>query len=384
MDLTPDPLVDRLARAVRARLTGATGSDAVDALRELGAWTFEAPIAADGLDLGLTCGLIVCTELGQRALPEVYGPAALLIDALAAAGRAEEAKPWALDGEAPVVAGLDRWPDRPRVQARPTTAGWQLTGDLPATGLVPTTGTSGPTTMDADACLPVDVDGAPGLAVVAADVWAAALRGGAPLNQTPAVDVVTGFDLTALVTRARIRQAGYLVGLADGALAAAAQHAARRVQFGKPILEHQAVAFPLARAAVAIRATRVLAARAAWLVDTGHTAGSGSAGDPARLAATQALALAAETALSTIRQAIQTHGARGLSLDTPVHAYHLAVRQAATRLGAPSVLWREAGALRLTAQHGKEGDQHASAGGSAGGDAAGRDRSVSGGVVPVR
>jgi alkylation response protein AidB-like acyl-CoA dehydrogenase len=78
------------------------------------------------------------------------------------------------------------------------------------------------------------------------------------------------------------------------------------VQFGKPILEHQAVAFRLADAATRIDASRLLVLRAAQALDTGR---------PASAAAAMAKLYASETAMWVTWAAIQTLGGWGYSRE---------------------------------------------------------------------
>jgi short/branched chain acyl-CoA dehydrogenase len=71
----------------------------------------------------------------------------------------------------------------------------------------------------------------------------------------------------------RISVAAMGVGLAQGAYDLAAQYAAERHQFGKPIKEFQAVRFALADLATEIEAGRALLYKAAWLKDQGRDFG---------------------------------------------------------------------------------------------------------------
>jgi short/branched chain acyl-CoA dehydrogenase len=71
----------------------------------------------------------------------------------------------------------------------------------------------------------------------------------------------------------RISVAAMGVGLAQGAYDLAAQYAAERHQFGKPIKQFQAVRFALADLATDIEAGRALVYRAAWLKDQGRDFG---------------------------------------------------------------------------------------------------------------
>jgi len=68
----------------------------------------------------------------------------------------------------------------------------------------------------------------------------------------------------------RISIATSCVGLAQRALDLAREHAQRRVTFGKPLMERQAVAFALAEMAVDVQAARLLVREAAGRVDAGQ------------------------------------------------------------------------------------------------------------------
>ena len=83
----------------------------------------------------------------------------------------------------------------------------------------------------------------------------------------------------------RIGIAAQAVGIAEAAFRYATHYAARRTTFGKPIAEHQAVAFKLADMQTKIRAARLLVHEAAWMKDRGerHT----EAGARAKLYASQ-------------------------------------------------------------------------------------------------
>jgi acyl-CoA dehydrogenase len=104
----------------------------------------------------------------------------------------------------------------------------------------------------------------------------------------------------------RVVLAAAATGLARAALDYAVAYARDRVQFGKPILEHQAVAFRLADAATRIDASRLLVLRAAQALDTGR---------PASAAAAMAKLYASETAMWVTWAAIQTLGGWGYSRE---------------------------------------------------------------------
>ncbi len=115
----------------------------------------------------------------------------------------------------------------------------------------------------------------------------------------------------------RIGIAAQAVGMARGAYTAALAYAKERVQFGKPIIEHQAVAFRLADMATRIEAAEQLVMHAASLRD-------------AKLAclkeASMAKLFASETAEWVCSQAIQIHGGYGYLADYPVERIYRDVR----------------------------------------------------------
>ncbi|MGI5150101.1 acyl-CoA dehydrogenase family protein [Plantactinospora sp. CA-294935] len=161
------------------------------------------------------------------------------------------------------------------------------------------------------------------------------------------------------LVRARIRQAGYLVGLAAGAHELAVRRSGERRQFGRPIAAFQATGFILAADLVHIEEARLLTAYAAWLADRDTAGIPDSAADepcgwpPAdgepELAAIQALAAAAEAATGVTRRALHLHGTYGLTGDAAIQHYYRLAGTEATSLGRPAALWRAAGHRRLTA-----------------------------------
>ncbi|MDW8075499.1 MAG: acyl-CoA dehydrogenase [Bacteroidota bacterium] len=116
----------------------------------------------------------------------------------------------------------------------------------------------------------------------------------------------------AILDGGRITIAALSVGLAQGAFEAAMRYAQERIQFGKPIIEHQAIAMKLARMNTEIEAARLLTYRAAWLRDNGK---------PFRREASQAKLYASEVAVRTAEEAIQIHGGYGYIKEYPVEKY---------------------------------------------------------------
>lgn len=107
----------------------------------------------------------------------------------------------------------------------------------------------------------------------------------------------------------RIGIAAQSVGMARSALEAAVAYAREREAFGKPIVEHQAVAFRLADMATRIEVARQMV----W-----HAATLRSAGEPCLKEASMAKLFASEMAEHVCSAAIQVHGGYGYLRDFPV------------------------------------------------------------------
>lgn len=111
----------------------------------------------------------------------------------------------------------------------------------------------------------------------------------------------------------RIGIAAQAVGIARAALEAAKAYAAERVQFGKPIDQHQAISHMLADMHTRLNAARLLVHHAARLR---------TAGVPCISEASQAKLFASETAEWVCSKAIQIHGGYGFLEDYPVARHY--------------------------------------------------------------
>jgi alkylation response protein AidB-like acyl-CoA dehydrogenase len=107
----------------------------------------------------------------------------------------------------------------------------------------------------------------------------------------------------------RIGIAAQALGIAQGAFELATQYAKERKSFGKPIAEHQAIAFKLADMATQIEAARLLVYKAAWLKDQGQ---------PYTQAGSMAKLFASKVAMDVTIEAVQVHGGYGF-----VKEYHV-------------------------------------------------------------
>ena len=107
----------------------------------------------------------------------------------------------------------------------------------------------------------------------------------------------------------RIGIAAQALGIAQGALDLALAYSKERTTFGKPIHEHQAIAFKLADMEMKVEQARMLVYKAAWLKDEGKNYDKESA--MAKLGASEA-------AMWVATEAVQVHGGYGF-----VKEYHV-------------------------------------------------------------
>jgi len=117
----------------------------------------------------------------------------------------------------------------------------------------------------------------------------------------------------------RIGIASQALGMARAAYEAALEYAQEREAFGKPIIEHQAVAFRLADMATQLEAARQL---------TWHAAVRRSAGLKCLTEASMAKLFATDMAEKVCSEAMQTLGGYGFLRDFPVERYYRGVRGA--------------------------------------------------------
>jgi alkylation response protein AidB-like acyl-CoA dehydrogenase len=113
----------------------------------------------------------------------------------------------------------------------------------------------------------------------------------------------------SVLSGGRIGIASQALGIAAGAYELSVRYAQERQAFGKPIAQHQAIAFKLADMSTEIEASRLLVYRSAELKDKGadYTA-----------AASMAKVFASEAAMKHTVEAVQIHGGYGF-----VKEYHV-------------------------------------------------------------
>ncbi len=114
----------------------------------------------------------------------------------------------------------------------------------------------------------------------------------------------------ATFERTRPAVGAQAIGIARAAYEIALDYAKVREQFGRPIIENQAVAFSLADMRTRIDGARLLVWRAAWMAATGKTF-EAAEGSMSKL-------VAGETAVAVTGQAMQILGGNGFTRDYPV------------------------------------------------------------------
>ncbi|MEZ5064833.1 MAG: acyl-CoA dehydrogenase [bacterium] len=123
-------------------------------------------------------------------------------------------------------------------------------------------------------------------------------------------EVNRGFQqFMEILNMGRISIGAMALGIAQGALEAAAKYATEREQFGKQIGEFQAIGFMLADMSTEIDAARMLVYRSAILKDRG---------EDYAIEASKGKLYASEVAHRVCHKAIQIHGGYGYSREFPV------------------------------------------------------------------
>jgi alkylation response protein AidB-like acyl-CoA dehydrogenase len=120
------------------------------------------------------------------------------------------------------------------------------------------------------------------------------------------------FDTLKILDKGRIGIGAWSVGIGRAAFEAARRYAKDRVQFDKPIAEHQAIQHMLADMATELDAARLLVWRAAWMQDQKR-----------RTTAESAIAkyYAARATMRACNAAVQIHGGYGYTREFDVERY---------------------------------------------------------------
>ena len=126
----------------------------------------------------------------------------------------------------------------------------------------------------------------------------------------------------------RVGVASMCLGMAQEAIDLAVAHTKNRVQFGKPLCKHQAIAFMLADMETKLNAARGLVYNAAWLMDNGQ---------PADKAASMTKYYAAEAAIEIVNKSLQLHGGYGYSREYEIERIYRDIRVCSIYEGSSQV-----------------------------------------------
>ena len=121
------------------------------------------------------------------------------------------------------------------------------------------------------------------------------------------------YHALAFLDESRVEIAAHALGIAEGAFERALRYAKERVAFGRPLVQHQAIAHKLAEMATKIEAARLLVYKAAWALDEGRL-------DPAL--SSMAKTLAGRVAVEVCDEAVQILGGYGYIGDYDVERFY--------------------------------------------------------------
>ena len=148
-----------------------------------------------------------------------------------------------------------------------------------------------------------------------------------------------GPALTQALDRARVALAARTIGAAQRVFDLTLRYLRERSQFGRPLIDFQALNFRLAALLARIDAARLLAYHAAWLADA-----AGAAHDQAfAIAARGAKAQAAETYREMAAEAIQLHGGFGFTAEASPQLFYRRAASDALLLGSATALREQIG-----------------------------------------
>jgi alkylation response protein AidB-like acyl-CoA dehydrogenase len=135
-------------------------------------------------------------------------------------------------------------------------------------------------------------------------------------------EIGQGYELTKdWFVEERIMIGARTVGASSRALDLALAFASERVQFGRPIVEHQAIAFMLADMAAELMAGKAMLYRAAW-----QAARGGTSRKELHALASAVKLVCSETAGRIVDRAVQIHGGRGYMREQPVERMYRELR----------------------------------------------------------
>jgi len=312
--------------------------------RELGAQGLLGLHLAEeygGAGYGLVETAVVAEELGRAGVPGPFLPTVLVSTVLSAASQVGHLGGLAV-GELVGAMALERG---------------DLVGRRTATGEVHLRGTSGPALGGplADVVVvPVELDGAPAWVVLDRVVLTVEDPGGLDLTRRLGVvsidrvlpgDVVLAVDEQLPLDLAAGLLAAEASGVADWTTATAAEYAAMREQFGRPIGQFQGVKHRCARMLARAEQARVCAWDAVRALEDERTGRIGR--DEASLAAAVAGAVALHAALEDAKDCVQVLGGIGFTWEHDASLYLRRAHSTRLLLGSTDTWQRRVADLTL-------------------------------------
>ncbi|XVQ14983.1 acyl-CoA dehydrogenase family protein [Spirillospora sp. CA-255316] len=303
-------------------------------MAEAGFPSIAVPAEHDGAG-GTWLDLAVVLEAAGQAVSSqpLLATAGAAVAALRAAGPGAQAALAAIASAEITATWVDARRPASGVTATAGRGGWSLTGEC---SHVPH--------GDSADLLVVAASTGGGLGLFTLERGSASVTGETPLDpsRSLATVVLDGVKATAVATEldeaallraqaiTRILQAAEQVGVGQGALDLAVDHALTRQQFGRPIGGFQAIKHLLADAYAEVDSARVVARYGAWAISTADPVDP--AADPLDLAALTAahVSPAIERAAAA---ALQVLGGIGYTWEHPGHLYYKRALSSARLLG---------------------------------------------------
>jgi alkylation response protein AidB-like acyl-CoA dehydrogenase len=312
------------------------------------------PEHAGGMGLGLSESIIVLEELGKRLLESPYLDTLTAADLIAQAGQQHEHWPLlaAIGRGSCMIAlalgayGLNNTPLNADalLAAEPTDAGWSLSGRIDFVAFAGR--------VDYFAVAACATDG-PMLVLIPRARHGISIRRHAEIGRGEFASVT--FERTPITVRdalgsgqgwvasfmpilatAHVRHAAYLIGMAQRALDLTLDYTKERKQFGQRIASFQSIAFRLAAQATRLEAIRLLAQQTAWQHD--HQI-------DIRRRAAGLLAQVSDLVRDITTEAIQMHGAFGVTEAAEIQRFYRCAARDALLFGGPQQLRAAAAAL---------------------------------------
>lgn len=145
-------------------------------------------------------------------------------------------------------------------------------------------------------------------------LWSCTASGAQQLASRPIADMLWA----AVQIDIRVLAASQLVGMADHAIAMAAEYARTRSQFGRAIGSYQGLSHPLADAATAVEGARLLTRKAAWAVDENEP--------DQELIASMAFVNAWDISQKAVSHCLRVHGGYGFMSEYDIQLYYRSVK----------------------------------------------------------